>query len=64
MDGYQILTLLKADPDTSHIPIVALTADAMKEDIERGEAAGFAGYVTKPIDIPTLFALIDRLLTH
>jgi CheY-like chemotaxis protein len=34
----------------------------MKEDIDRGEKAGFAGYITKPIDIPALFLLIERLL--
>jgi hypothetical protein len=62
MDGYQVLSLLKADPKTQHIPIIALTADAMKEDIDRGEKAGFAGYITKPIDIPALFLLIERLL--
>jgi len=63
MDGYQILALLKADSTTAHIPIVALTDDAMKDDIERGEKAGFAGYITKPIDIPALFSLINQLLT-
>lgn len=62
MDGYQILTLLNADPLTTNIPIIALTADAMKEDVERGARAGFAGYITKPIDVPLLFSLIERFM--
>ncbi len=62
MNGYQILATLQENPQTQQIPVIALTADAMKEDIERAKRAGFSGYVTKPIDIPALFALINPLL--
>jgi signal transduction histidine kinase/CheY-like chemotaxis protein len=62
MNGYQILATLQDNPQTQQIPVIALTADAMKEDIERAKRAGFSGYVTKPIDIPALFNLIKPLL--
>ena len=50
MDGLSATALLKADPRTSDIPVVALTAQAMKGDADRALAAGCAGYLTKPID--------------
>lgn len=62
MDGYQALLRLQADPETAHIPVVALTANAMKGDRERGLASGFADYLTKPLDIPQLLGLLGRLL--
>jgi PAS domain S-box-containing protein len=62
MDGYQALSILKADPASAHIPIVALTANAMKGDRERGLQAGFADYLTKPLDIRQLMQVLDKLL--
>lgn len=53
MDGAVALGRLKADPQTASIPVVALTAFAMKEDRERFLVAGFNGYLPKPIDIKT-----------
>jgi CheY-like chemotaxis protein len=50
MDGLTLARLLKADPDTRDIQIVAVTAYAMKGDEERARAAGVDGYLTKPID--------------
>jgi CheY-like chemotaxis protein len=50
MDGLTLARLLKADSRFSQIPIVALTASAMKGDEEKALAAGCAGYITKPID--------------
>lgn len=61
MDGYAALKVLKADPKTADIPVVALTANAMKGDREHGAAAGFSDYLTKPINIKELFASLDRL---
>jgi hypothetical protein len=52
---------LAADPRTAGIPVVAVSANAMKGDEKRGLAAGFAAYLTKPIDIPSLFKVVDRL---
>jgi two-component system cell cycle response regulator DivK len=54
MDGLELTRLLKADPATQAIPIVALTAFAMPEDRLRAKAAGANGYITKPINIRTL----------
>lgn len=62
MDGYQAMSILKADPLTANIPIVALTANAMKGDRERGLEEGFADYLTKPLDIRQLMVVLDRLL--
>jgi CheY-like chemotaxis protein len=50
MDGIAATKALKADPQTSGIPIVAVTAHAMKGDEQKALAAGCEGYVTKPID--------------
>jgi two-component system, cell cycle response regulator DivK len=53
-DGIDALRHLRADPKTALIPVVALTAFAMKTDRARFLAAGFDGYLTKPIDTRTL----------
>jgi PAS domain S-box-containing protein len=62
MDGYMALSALKADPKTAAAPVVAVSANAMKGDEKRGIEAGFAAYLTKPIDIPALCAVVDRLI--
>ena len=64
MDGLAATALLKQDPVTSAIPIIALTAMAMREDRERSELAGCDGYVTKPLRYQQLYALIDALLAR
>ncbi len=63
MDGYQMLAALRARPETRDVPVLALTASAMPRDIERGIAAGFTGYLTKPIQVKTLLGTINELLT-
>ena len=62
IDGYTVLAALKADPATRQIPLIALSADAMPFDIEKGLAAGFSRYITKPININELLAAIDQCL--
>ncbi len=62
MNGYQVLEILKADARLKDIPVIALTAAAMPCDIERGRAAGFSEYLTKPLDIAKFNALLDKLL--
>jgi len=54
MDGLTLTRLLKAEQRTRHIPVIALTAFAMKGDEEKAVAAGCDGYVTKPIDTRAL----------
>ena len=62
MDGLTLTRQLKADPSTSHIIIVALTAFAMKGDDKKAFAAGCDGYITKPIDTRTLSAQVNDYL--
>jgi len=62
MDGLAATALLKHDPATSSIPIIALTAMAMKADQERSETAGCDAYIAKPLRYKELYAAIDRLL--
>lgn len=53
MDGWEMRARVKSDPRTQHIPVVALTAHAMSGDKELAMEAGFNGYLTKPINVPT-----------
>lgn len=64
MDGMAATRLLKDDPATCHIPVIALTASAMKGDEQRMRAGGCSGYVAKPIRYQTLLAAIDEALAH
>lgn len=63
MDGYETLEVLRSDTRTSSIPVVAISANAMKHDIEKGLAAGFDHYLTKPINIHDLLDVIDTCFT-
>ena len=60
-DGYAVLEELQGLPERSW-KVVALTAHAMPEDRARAEAAGFDGYITKPIDVRTFPAEVARYL--
>jgi len=62
MDGYAVLKELQADPATRNIPVIALSADAMQIDIEKGLKAGFAEYLTKPLNVGELMQSIERCL--
>ncbi len=64
MSGIEVLRQLRADPLTAHIPVLALTANAMQRDIERGMAAGFNRYLTKPIDIDKFTEAINSTLAQ
>jgi two-component system, cell cycle response regulator DivK len=63
MDGLTLTRLLKADARLQRIPIVALTASAMKGDEERALAAGCAGYITKPIQTRSFAQQIRAFLS-
>ncbi len=62
IDGYEVLRRLRDDDRTRAIPVVAVSANAMPDDVARGMAAGFDDYLTKPIDQPLLMATLQRLL--
>jgi two-component system cell cycle response regulator DivK len=62
MDGLAATRLLKRDPHTAHIPVIALTAMAMKEDREKTRLAGCDAYVIKPLRYKELYEVIDTLL--
>jgi len=62
MDGLAATGLLKGDPATAGIPVIALTAMAMKEDREKTRLAGCDAYIAKPLRYLELFAAIDTLL--
>ena len=62
MDGLAATALLKQDPATAGIPIIALTAMAMKADQKKSEVAGCDAYIAKPLRYQELYAAIDALL--
>jgi len=62
LDGFATLRRLRECPDSFNVPAVAVTAYAMKEDRERILAAGFDGYVSKPINTTALLKELQRLL--
>ena len=64
MDGWQVTRLLKSNPSTSAIPIIALTAHALSTDREKALEAGCDEYDTKPIEFPRLLQKIEWLITR
>lgn len=62
MDGLAATRALKADPATKAVPVIALTAHAMKGDEDKARAAGCEGYITKPIDTRALPKTVARFL--
>ena len=61
IDGHEVLRRLRAHPPTAHIPVIALSANAMPEDIERALQAGMSDYWTKPLDFRAFMASIEGL---
>jgi PAS domain S-box-containing protein len=62
ISGIEALKILRADPATAHIPVVALSANAMPRDIEKGLEAGFVSYLTKPIKVKEFMEALDTAL--
>jgi two-component system cell cycle response regulator DivK len=62
MDGLQATALLKADAETRSIPVIALTALAMKGDAERIQSAGCDGYIAKPMAYREFLETVERFL--
>jgi PAS domain S-box-containing protein len=62
--GIEALGILRADPLTAHIPVLAISANAMPGDIRKGLEAGFFRYLTKPIDLDELVAALEAAPRH
>lgn len=64
MNGIQALNRLKASPDTASKPVIAISADAIPESIQRGLEAGFHAYLTKPIRVDEILDIIESIRTE
>ncbi len=64
ISGIKAMRILADNPGTAHIPVIALSANAMPHDIEKGVEAGFFRYLTKPIKIHEFLAAIDEALAQ
>jgi CheY-like chemotaxis protein len=62
ISGFQALKILREDPLTAHIPVLAISANAMPRDIEKGLEAGFFQYLTKPIKVNEFLEALDLAL--
>ncbi|MFZ6732288.1 response regulator [Undibacterium sp. Ji42W] len=62
IDGIETMRFLQSDPRTTHIPVIAVTANAMPADLESGKTAGFFSYITKPINIEEFALAVDKAL--
>jgi len=62
ISGLEALKILRADPSTARIPIIALSANAIPRDIEKALAAGFFSYLTKPIKVSEFMDTLDLAL--
>jgi CheY-like chemotaxis protein len=62
ISGIEALKLLRADPSTAHIPVIALSANAVRRDIDKALEAGFFSYLTKPIKVALFMDALDLAL--
>ena len=62
MSGIEAMKVLRADPGTAHIPVIALSANAVPRDIEKAMEAGFVNYITKPIMVTQFMDALDAAL--
>jgi len=64
LSGIQALKILREDPATAHIPVLAISANAMPRDVQQGLEAGFFRYLTKPIKINEFMQALNMALEH
>jgi CheY-like chemotaxis protein len=62
IDGFEVLEQLQKSEETTHIPVLALTAVDNARNLERGQKAGFFSYIVKPLDIKQFLSTIDQAL--
>jgi CheY-like chemotaxis protein len=64
INGFEALNILRSDPVTAHIPVIAISANAMPRDIEKGLKAGFFRYITKPIKVTEFMEALNVALDY
>jgi CheY-like chemotaxis protein len=62
MSGYDVLRQLRETEGLNHIPVIALSAHVLPDDVEKGMAAGFNHYIGKPLDVHMLLELVEEYL--
>jgi CheY-like chemotaxis protein len=62
ISGFEALTILRSEPATAHIPVIAVTANAMPSAVKEGLKAGFIRYLTKPIKVDEFMDALDAVL--
>ncbi|WP_332024633.1 response regulator [Kaistella sp.] len=62
MDGYEAIGKMKSDTALQHIPVIAITAQAMTGDREKCLEAGADGYISKPVNVEELLVLLNKLI--
>ena len=62
MNGFEALTKIQTHQQTQNIPVIAVTANAMVQDVEMGKAAGFVDYISKPLNIPDFLEVVSKTL--
>jgi two-component system chemotaxis response regulator CheY len=62
MNGFELLSAVKADPALKHLPVLMVTAEARKEDIVRAAQSGASGYIVKPFTKATLEEKVQKIL--
>jgi PAS domain S-box-containing protein len=63
MSGYEVLQALRADARTHAVPVIAVSANAMADDLDQARRAGFDDYLTKPLDLNRLLTTVERVLS-
>ncbi|MBI3479594.1 MAG: PAS domain S-box protein [Nitrosomonadales bacterium] len=64
MDGYQVLRQFKSDATLAAVPVIAVTANALTRDVERGMQAGFTAYITKPLQVESFIKAVEQALKN
>jgi CheY-like chemotaxis protein len=64
IDGFEVCRRIKEDPDTSHIPVLILTAKKNSQDMERGQQVGCDVYMTKPFKSAKVLDMVQELLNR
>lgn len=64
MDGYEVLKHLRSKDVSKNIPVIAISANAMPKDLKKGAAAGFDGYITKPVNVKELLEKVGSKLSE